>query len=241
MGFGAYAPFPQRLGETLSVTEMMVHSLKAALGDAFTQSDDSIVGAETLALARALTLVQWQGEKLKNNSLPGTSYDLLLDWAARLGVPFRDTDSIASIRAACAAKYMASAGASQTNINDTLTTLMAGSFIDVTYFYSGNLAIAPDETFWPKTPAPNNHGDLGLGDGTWSSSRCHILVSVQQASGQSFNDLMYLVNVQMYNLLDTMLPAWASFDFNIGEYTDGFILALDQHDTRGSLLGFNAF
>lgn len=240
MGFGRLSPFPLRLGETVSATQKWLAEVKANLGDAFTQDDTSLVGAENIALARLLTMAQWQAEKLQNNSLPGTSYDLLLDWAARLGVPFRATDSIASIRAACAAKYMASGGSTQTNIHDTLTTLMGQSLIDVTYFYSGNLAVLPEDTFWPPNPNPNPGGDLGLGDGNWTSSRAHILISVQQASGQSLNDLMYLVNVQMYNLLDTMLPSWATFDFNLGEYADGFIIASSLAGPVGSLIGFTA-
>ncbi len=239
MSFGRLAPLPRRCGEGESLTSKWLDVVKADLGDAFTQDTVSIIGAESVAIARLLTLAQWQAEKLQNNSLPGTSHDLLLDWAERLGVPFRPSDSIASIRSACEAKYLASAGASQTNIKDSLTKLLAQSLIDVTYFYWRSL-VAPadseDQTYWPKNPRNYLAGDFGLGDGVWTSTRAHIVIAVQQASGQSFNDLMYLVNVQMYNLLDTMLPAWSSFDFTLNEYL-GFWLNDDLHN---STLGFTA-
>ena len=235
MAHGGLAPRPRRLGENGTVTQRFLAAIKAGMGDAFSQEDESIIGAENIAWARLFTLAHWQAEKLVNNSLPATSFDLLLDWATRLGVSFRPTDSIASIRKACVAKYMATGGSTQTNIQDTVSTLLAGSLIDITYFYSGDLSAPPDQTYWAKNPAPNSFGDLGLGDGTWTSLRCHILVAVQQASGQGFNDLMYLVCVQLYNLLDVMLPAWATFDFTLNEY-DGFWL----NDFHNSLLGYTA-
>jgi hypothetical protein len=44
-----------------------------------------------------------------------------------------------------------------------------------------------------------------------------------------------LVNVHLYQLLDRMLPAWATFDWAMDLSDDGFSLDLDDLDFKGMI------
>lgn len=204
--------------------------LQASLGSAFTKDPKSVVGAECLAYARALTAAQYTLEKLVNNTVPATANDALVQWAQRLGITVLPTSTAAEIRAACSAKYAAVNGPTVDAINLAVSTLLGSVFVRIDHFYGDDptkLSHEADGTFWDAgTPAPGHSLDFD-GD-TFLSPSSFILVRVQQPSTMSKTDFFYLVNVRLKDLLDNLLPAWTVWSWSYA--TDGFFLDVSTLD-----------
>lgn len=228
---GGLQPFPRRTGGGNSIHSAYLDILKQEMGSAYTKEDRSLVGARNIALARALGQMWMLAQKIPNNAVPKTATDNLLEWAERLGVPVRPTDTEAMIRQACVAKYKLPAGATRENIQSSLSELLRTALLSITEFKSNTLASTTTETFWNAF----NPGPPGLAldsEGAWISNRCHIVVSVQQPNNITFDQLLYLVNVQMAGLLDTLLPAYCTWEWNLGPYGSGFILGNDPNESH---------
>lgn len=227
---GGLRPWPRRTGGAESPHSVYLEILKQQMGSAYTKENASLVGVRNLAFARALGQLYLLAKKIPNNAIPRTSTDSLLDWANRLGVPVRPEDSESSIRRACIAKYKLPVGATRQNIQDSLSELLRTALLSITEFKSETLSSTSSETFWNYF----NPGPPGLAldsEGAWISNRCHIVVNVQQPNNITFDELLYLVNVQMSGLLDILLPAYCTWDWNLGEQ-GGFILGDDPNESH---------
>lgn len=227
MGWGGLEPFPKRFGGGESIHSAYLDVIKQSLGSAFTTNDASLVGARNIAISRMVGAMYMLAEKVRNNALPATASDSLLSWADRLGVPVRPGDSVTSIRNACIAKYKLPLGATRQNITDSVTTLLSGALLSITEFKGISLNSPTTRTFWAGiNPGPDNFALDSRG--AWISDRCHIVISIQQPANMAFDTMLYLINVQMFGLLDILLPAYCTWSWNLGPYV-GFILGVSPN------------
>lgn len=89
---------------------------------------------------------------------------------------------------------------------------------------------AQENTFWPGVN-PGLGADLGGdSDGEWSSARSHFLVSVMPSVGQTVESLQEVMETTLFEALDPIVPAWVTWEYEISEGYDGFILDLDLLD-----------
>lgn len=222
---------PLRLGGGRTRATQLLEHLEGAQGNAFTTESGTILKAENIATARLFAGVLNAAEKVSNGAIPGTSpIDALYAWAKRLGVSVSLNDKPSDIRKACAAKYRAQVGPTVTNENDALAELLGSAYLNVTRFEGSDLANPPYPTLWNGVNPGPATADLG-GDagGAWFSGRCHLLVNVQQPQGMPWDDFMFLINVRLFDMLDQMLPASSTFNWNLGVY-NGFQLNVDKLD-----------
>jgi hypothetical protein len=202
----------------------------AMLGDAFRQDRDGNVHSLKLALARSETARTRASEKIVANSEPDTSDERLGGWVELLRIPVRFTDTKADIRIRAAAKRRAVKGPTITNEDDAIAELLGDNLIEIFRQTGASLSVPPTQTFWPTvTPGPASHD---LGDGAWLSERAHLVVSVRRSSDIDQSEFLYLMNTQLFDLLNRMLPAWATFNWAV-EVASGFVLDVSQLDFGG--------
>lgn len=235
---GGIGSFPLTLGNVSTYQEQFLAQIKAALGSLFTQENVSLVGAENIADAHTFAAVAHAADALTWQTVPATSSDSLLAWAERLGVPVRPTDTASAIREMCVAKYQAQGGNTLTNINDSVSEILKTALVKIHYFYGSTLSNEPYQTRWKAGTAGLAINDLGgmAGDpnppqhanGAWHSVRCHLLIEAQQPNSLSFDEFLYVLNVRLFDLLDQMLPAYATFDWTLGPNWAGFIIGESQ-------------
>lgn len=204
-------------------------SLQGQRGSAYTQATGTLVHCENLALARTLSCVWYRvPEKLRANATPAGSDERLEYWADVLGVPFGPRDQRWQIRQRCAAHYEATKGPTIANVTDAVDSLLADAFVSVDTTIGTDLANPPAITNWPGiNPGPSSYS---LGGGAWLSSRCHMSIHVTQPAGMSDNAFLDLVNVQLFQLGDRILPAWVTFTWS---ENDGFFLDISRLDYDG--------
>lgn len=190
---------------------------------------ETLVHCEHLALARMLAWTWFRlPEQFRANCLPNTADQGLEYWATVLAVPTLASDERWQVRQRCAAHYRAVTEANLPAIQAALQTLLGDAYVDATFQEGASLASPPTLTFWPGV----NPGDstYDLGGGTWASERAHLFVEVIQPPGMSNADFGQLINVQAFQLLDRMLPAYCTFSVAFG---GGFFLDISQLDFTG--------
>lgn len=200
--FGAYRPFPAKLGGGKPLARIYEENLQAAYPDALKPTVGSLLWIKTLTLAR-MGATTWEAlERYQANLVPGTSYELLLNWAKRLGVVVRDSDTVTEIRNACAAKYLINTrGANEGAVYDVVKTLLGDMLVSINYNTGSDLDTPPDDTYWSQNP----------GSVPWSSSRALVEIVAAKPATMSQDSFDFLMNVRLYNLLDILLPAWVSW------------------------------
>ena len=204
--------------------------MRGMRGSAYSQESSGLVHTENLAIARLEQAVTRSSARLAYNSVPLTSFNKLGYWAEVLNVPQRAQDSKEEIRQRCAAKFMAAVGPTEYNENEAIESLLGNHLVQVWRQTGASLASPPAQTFWPGiNPGPASHD---LGGGAWLSERCHLVVEVKQLDGETLSEFLELMNNQLFSLLDTMLPAWATFNWSLNVST-GFLLDISQMDFDG--------
>jgi len=200
-------------------------------GSAYRADMAGLVHAENLAFARQNAAVTRSGEKLAANRLPGTSDEKLQSWINALAVDLRQEDRDSDIRQRAAAKFRAVVGPTLQNEDDSIADMLGEAFVRTWRIEGVDLATPPTQTFWPGV----NPGPVGysLGGGAWLSERAHLTVEVQQPATMTDTDFLTLTNVYLFDLLDAMLPAWATFNWAIGLSFGCFILDVSRLDFTG--------
>lgn len=197
--------------------------LQAGRGSAYSKETGTLVHLENLAIARAVSEVYFRKpERIRANGTPASSDERLDYWIEVLGVPQRAGDQKWQLRSRCAAHYAVALGPSYQNVYDACQTLLGDNFVGLTLTVGSDMANPPDVTYWPGV----NDGPSGysLGRGAWMSTRCHLFVEVQQTPGTTARDYIDLLDVQLFQMLDRVLPAWATFSYY---FSDGFQLNQD--------------
>lgn len=119
-------------------------------------------------------------------------------------------------------------------IREVLSDLLGDTLIDVIQTEGADLATPPDPTYWPAINSGPASYDLG--GGTWMSRRAHLLIEVERASNRDLGRFLQLLNVDMFRLLDTLLPAWVTFSwvtFDLAGGLEGFFLDVSPLDLTG--------
>jgi len=230
---GTYGGEPDKRDNTTEADEpyaaQWLREIQAMRGSAYTKDRGSLVDVENVALARHFAAV-WSRtpEKFRANATPRRADERLEYWRKVLGVARRATDPDWKLRQNCSAHYQAAQGPRLDVIESSLRTLLGEAFVALHTQTGNDLDAPPTLTFWPIiNPGPAAYD---IGGGCWSSERSHLTVEVRQPSGMSNSDFSNLLNVQMFQLLDGLLPAWATFDWTTG---DGFLLDISQLDFAG--------
>lgn len=201
--------------------------LGGMLGSAYSKTPTGHVHAKKLALARSFAAVQRAAEKLGTNSVPGTSDEALGQWVKVTGTHVSPDDTRHDIRQRAAARYLATRGPTWTNIDAAVEALLGPAFVRVWRIAGADMATPPTWTFWPGVnPGPSQ---FDLGGGTWMSERSRILVEINAPTDASDAAFQQLVNVELFRLLDEMLPAWATFDW-AANLSTGFLLDISRMD-----------
>lgn len=204
--------------------------LRNMRGSAFTKDKGTLVHCENLALARVLAFRNFRcPEKFTCNAQQPATADEGIDyWVKVLDVPAKPTDQRWQLRQRCAAHFKAGTELNLSTIRAALQDLLGEIYVNATFNEGTALSASPTLTYWPGV----NDGDesYSLGGGTWASERSHLYVEIQQPAGMSRADFLQIVNVQMFHLLDRILPAYATFGRSLG---GGFYLDISNLDFTG--------
>lgn len=211
--------------------------LQAMRGSAYSKERGTLVHCENLAIARSEAARTRTAEKLRKNAQPRTADEKLGSWADRLGVTHRPGEQRWQIRRRCTARFRAAFAPTNTNIDGAAAELLGDAYVQTWRQVGANLATPPALTYWPGVnPGPAGYAITQDEDGDpapWLSERCHFTIEVQRPEFLGWTDFLYLVDVQLFDLLDRVAPAWATFDWALGPLSAGFILDESQLDYTG--------
>lgn len=204
--------------------------IQAMRGSAYSQHvGGTLVHCENLATARLMAWWGWRmPETLRANSLPGSSDAALDYWTQVLAVPTRPSDRKWQIRQRCAAHYKAITSANLDTIQTAVSELLGDVYVESYFSFGGELSTPPALTYWPPTPGPS---EFSLGGGTWASERSRLTVVTQIPPGMSLGEYRQLADVQLFQLLNRLLPAYCTFGWTVGG--DGFYLDVSELDLTG--------
>ena len=196
-------------------------------GSAFTNAAGTLVHVENVAIARLMAALVRAGDKVRNNSLPATADEKLQDWIEILNVITRAQDTQQAKRETCSAQYRAAPGPTRQVVDDAAAELLGDLFVKVHRFTGADLDNPPTPTYWDAgVPGPAAYD---LGGGTWLSARSHLVVEVTDPGGVSLADYYYLVDAQLFRLLNRILPIYVTADWAVN-VDDGFDLDVDKLD-----------
>jgi hypothetical protein len=188
--------------------------LTAMLGDGFTTERTGLVHARKLALARHEAGKTRTVERAICNSLPATADDCLGQWVKCLNVKAHADDSRHEIRQKAAARFAAIQGATIESVDESTSALLGDVFVENIRQLDNDLSDPPDGTYWPGVnPGP---GAYSLGGGAWLSPRCHLIVKVTRPASGALGKFLSLVQVDLFDHLNRLMPAWATFTWTTG-------------------------
>jgi hypothetical protein len=203
----------------------MIQSMR---GSAFTQNTGTLVHVENLALARFWSTLAFRyPEKVRANATPAGADEKLSYWVQVLGIPRKDDDPDWAVRERCVAHFRAANGPTYPIVLQAVTDLLGDKFVGLVLSTGTDLENPPAITYWPGVnPGPTSYD---LGHGAWFSERAHVAVVVgdQFAHDATNSDLL---NVQLFRLLDELLPAKCTFNWTT---TTGFLLDVSDLDFDG--------
>lgn len=179
-------------------------------GSAYTTKPGTFVHVENMAIARQVASVCYRlPEKLQNNASGPRKADEGLDyWAACLGLQKRPTETVGAFRERAALHRRLSKGGTYDNLRDEVSTLLGPAFISIEFNHDGEFETPSTNTYWPViNPGPDSYD---LGGGTWLSDRSQVIINAERPGGMSEPDFSQLMNSDLFELVDRMIPAWAT-------------------------------
>lgn len=202
----------------------------AMLGSAFSQETSGYIHAVKLALARLAAAESRDAERFSCNAMPTLSDNMSRAWCETIKIPYVDSMSGAMRRKLLATRIAAASGPSQDSVDAAVASMLGTNLVEVHRYLSNDLDDPPVVTRWPfglpGSPA------LNIGGGAWISQRAHVFVEVEHPNIVDSSSYRELLDVHLSRLLDTILPAHATFDWG-ATIEGGFIIG-------ESLLGVNA-
>lgn len=201
------------------------HAIRSSRGSAYTKSPLTLVDFENLAIARMMAgSFSRNSEKLVANAAPARADEKLEYWAEVLAIPRKPDDPSWEIRQRCAAHYQVAVGPTLEAVGTAIQDLLGDSFVALHVYEGTDLDNPPIPTYWPA----GTHGgpEFSIGGSTWLSRRSHLRIEVIQAPGVTLSEFLQLMNVQLFQLLDRMLPSWVTWTWSEG--SDGFRVNTDR-------------
>lgn len=211
--------------ESIPYAAQWYHAIRSARGSAYTKRPLTFVDFENIAIARMMaTAFSRNAEKLEANAIPGRADEKLDYWVEVLGVAVKPDDPAWVRRQRCRTHYEAALGPTPDAVSAALRNLLGDAFVQLHVYEGVDLDTPPTPTNWPG----GIHGDTGytIGGPTWLSRRSMLRVEVLQPPGMLLSDFLQLMDVQMFELLDRMLPAWVEWRWSEG--SDGFLVNVDR-------------
>lgn len=198
-------------------------------GSAYSQARGTLVHAENLALSRFWGYFAYRlPEKVRANAVPSRSDERLGYWVQVLGVQSRPDDEKWLLRQRASVAYQVATGPIYDTVQSTLQDLLGENYVTTHLQDELPLSTPPTPTCWPGVdPGTPTYS---IGGGAWYSSRSHLVVQVQRLPGQTTDDFLRLVNVDLFTTLDRLLPAWMTFSWTTGT---SFLLDVSQLDFDG--------
>lgn len=200
-----------------------------ARGSAYSRNRGTLVHAETVALARHEASLTRASERRRCNALALTA-DERLEWHAEVLAVKRADEPRWKLRKTCAARDRAALGSATLTVDNALAMLLGAAYVRSWRQTGVDLDTPPTQTYWPTANPGTVNYDMG--NGAWFSERQHLVVEVQRPAGMTQRDFLYLMNVQLYDMLDRMLPAWATFNWAMNVVA-GFALDTSFMDFDG--------
>jgi hypothetical protein len=204
--------------------------LQSMRGSAYTTKPATFVHAENLALARLWGYTAYRlPEKMRASAVPARSDERLPYWVNVLGIAVRPGEEQWQIRQRCAAAYKATLGPIISNVQQVLRDLLGPEvYVDANVPDYPSLVTDPPQTYWPG--GDPGFPEIDLGGGTWTSRRSQLIVKVNWPPSMTYGEFVNLLDVQMYQVLDDLLPAWMTWTW----YRDGgFLLDESSLDIDG--------
>lgn len=212
--------------ELVPYTWIAYRMIQDARGSSYSKELSGLVHVENQALARAHA-ARWRDcERLSTNANPATAYEKSEEWRQALAVRLRPNDTPESLRQRSAAKFLSNRGPTRQTVDDAVEKLLGNLYVKSWRLYGDDLATPPTETYWPGVNPGTPSYDLG--GGPWYSERSHLVIEVTQPSDVQLSEFLDKMD-QLYELLDRLLPATATFDWAVN-VDDGFTLDVDQLD-----------
>ena len=184
--------------------------LQTQRGSAYSTKTGTLVHAENVAISRLFSATSFRlPDKLQNNASGPLKADEGLEyWARSLKLQQRDGESREAFRARASLHRRLSKGATYDNLRDEISTLLGDAFVGVTLNHDGNFETPPTSTYWPVINP--GAGDYDLGGGSWYSERAQIIINAQQPGGMPANEFNSLMNEDLFELVDRLIPAWCT-------------------------------
>lgn len=202
--------------------------ITAMLGDGFTTERTGIVHAKKLALARHEACKTRAAESAVANSLPETAGACLGQWVKVLNVKAHADDSRHKTRQKAGARFAAVQGATIQSVDETTAELLGDMFVENIRQLGNDLSDPPGSTFWPGVnPGPNTYS---LGGGAWVSPRAHLIVKVARPTSGEIGKFLSIVQIDLFDHLNRLLPAWMTFTWTTGT---SFLLDISRLDFDG--------
>ena len=197
-----------------------LRGIQSGLGSAYTKRTSSLVTLENIVLARMLSVVSRCAERHAANQLPSTAGQALGRWAKIMAVPLGDGEDW-KVRQRCNRKMRFTAsGGTDLFLVPELRKMFGEAFVQINRF-PGTIDSSPYPTFWPAgDPGP---AAWDLGDGVWSSKRCHLQVQLSRSSRLSDDEVVLIARTEMADMFSWALDSFVTWDWTL-QAPGGFVL-----------------
>jgi hypothetical protein len=197
--------------------QQISNSLLQQRGDAITTAQGSIIWIETQAWARALYSIWANNQKMVNQFDPHKMTDFIGRWATILGVSLLPTDTLQARQNRLAARFNI---INKFPTTQAITDLLKGA-LGPTFLGLLNTTASTAYVQFPGG-APITGGVQNVVNGPWLSDIHELFIEVYHPTYMPDNQFYDNVN-QVYNLLNSYVPAYDTFDwFWNGFCDDGY-------------------
>lgn len=234
MSGGNFNPQALRFGASSGTNlEAILDELRQGMGTSFDVDRGSVTWVYLNALARVMNDVFEQNQRLANQWDPDRMTDFLERWEIILGIIPIPTDTLVERRRKVELKFQNFGQAATLQIvQDLLSAILTDDvFVQIIH----NLSTNP-ETGVAIPGGAIIPGGATIPDGEWYSDVSYLPIKVTQPS--YMDDLTFYQTVgQIFSFLDTLMPAWVTYDW-FRQASDGsntFILD-DERNLDNELL-----
>jgi len=212
--FGGASPYPRRCGGGVSRIATLSDAFAAAIGDAYSKQDSSLVVARNRAIARMLNAAWSTNERLGNSADPYRMHVSMLDrWDNALAVPLISDVSEVSRRDALSLRFERVGKApNQNRLRDEITAALGDVLVDIYYVPFEYARVRVPDTSYPFGGVSESpHGVFGV-SAPWYSTTAHVLVLVDKPQAMTESQLLDTL-AAMVQRVDAVLPSWATLSW----------------------------
>ena len=203
---GGLSPYPRRMGGGRPRLEVILRAMLDARGSAYDTSWGTVVYAETMAIARAISTAWSTNARMANQADPYRLTSTLSRWEKILAMTPAPTDSDATRRARIVENFArVGRAAVQPLLEQRLQARLGSVFVSVEFLgrtvarsitNDASLASALGMTYVSSVP--------------WSSTLATIIVRLQKPSGYTEGDF-YTAAGGVAKALEGVVPAWVTW------------------------------